>query len=105
MLKIPCHRSLKVTVEQAVSAAAPARLTHVIRYIAVASRRRHGAEDHDRLRRGPGAEEYPARGNGSWGVLKIAHPGGGFHLESDGGTPDRFLNDWWARQGSQSPWQ
>ena len=33
-----------------------------------------------------GPEEYAARGNGIWGVLKIAHPGGGFHLESDGGT-------------------
>ena len=52
-----------------------------------------------------GPEECAARGNGTWGVLKIAHPGGGFHLESNGGTPDGFLNDWWARQGSESPWQ
>jgi hypothetical protein len=28
-------------------------------------------------------EEYTDRGNGIWAVLKTAHPGGGFHLESD----------------------
>ena len=28
-------------------------------------------------------EEYADRGNGIWAVLKIAHPDGGFHLESD----------------------
>jgi hypothetical protein len=50
-------------------------------------------------------DEYAARGNGIWAVLKIAHPGGGFHLESDGGTPDADLNDWWTRQGGQCPWQ
>jgi hypothetical protein len=48
-----------------------------------------------------GPEEYAARGNGIWGVLKIAPTGGGFHLESDGGTPDGFLNDWWARHGGR----
>jgi hypothetical protein len=49
--------------------------------------------------------EYAARGNGIWAVLKIAHPPGGFRLESDGGSPDTDLNGWWARQASQSPGQ
>jgi hypothetical protein len=30
-------------------------------------------------------------GNGIWAVLKIAHPNGGFHLESDGGTTMKDL--------------
>lgn len=50
-------------------------------------------------------EEYAARGNGIWAVLKIAHAGGGFRLQSDGLTPLGFLNDWWTRQGGQCPWQ
>jgi hypothetical protein len=52
-----------------------------------------------------GDEQYAARGNGIWAVLKIAHPNGGFHLESDGGTTMKDLNDWWVRQGGQCPWQ
>jgi hypothetical protein len=50
-------------------------------------------------------EEYAARGNGIRAVLKIARPGGGFRLQSDGGTPSGFLNGWWTRQGGQCPWQ
>lgn len=28
--------------------------------------------------------------------MKITHPRGGSHLESDGRTTDADLNDWWA---------
>jgi arsenate reductase len=45
------------------------------------------------------------RGNGIWAVLKIAHPDGGFHLESDGGTMVKDLNDRWAQHGGQYPWR
>lgn len=50
-------------------------------------------------------EEYADRGNGIWAVLKIAHPDGGFRLESDGGTTAEHLNDRWAGHGRQCPWQ
>jgi hypothetical protein len=50
-------------------------------------------------------EEYADFGNGLWGVLKMARPAGGFHLESDGGTAVQYLNDRWAQHGGQSPWQ
>lgn len=51
------------------------------------------------------SEQYADRGNGIWAVLKIAHPDGGFHLESDGLTTPKFLNDRWAGHGIQCPWK
>ena len=50
-------------------------------------------------------EQYADRRNGIWAVLKIAHPKGGFRLESDGGTTVKFLNDRRAGHGSQCPWR
>ncbi len=50
-------------------------------------------------------EEYADRGNGIWGVLKMAHPNGGFHLESDGVTTVKKLNDRWTDLGGQCPWR
>jgi hypothetical protein len=50
-------------------------------------------------------EQYADRGNGIWGVLEIAHPNGGFHLESDGLTTPEFLNDRSAGHVSQCPWR
>ena len=50
-------------------------------------------------------EQYADRGNGISGVLKIGHPDGGFHLESDGLTTVKFLNDRWAGHGGQFPWR
>ncbi len=50
-------------------------------------------------------EEYADRGKGIWAVLKIAHPDGGFHLESDGGTAVPDVNDRWAEYGHRCPWQ
>jgi len=50
-------------------------------------------------------EEYAGFGNGIWGVLKMARPAGGFHLDSGGGTTVQYLNDWWAQHSGQLPWQ
>jgi hypothetical protein len=50
-------------------------------------------------------EEYADRGNGIWAVLKIAHPDGGFHLESDGVTTVPYLNDRYAELGRRCLWQ
>jgi hypothetical protein len=50
-------------------------------------------------------DQYADRGNGAWGVLKIGHPGGGFHPGSDGLTTVEFLNDRRARHGGQCPWR
>jgi hypothetical protein len=49
-------------------------------------------------------EKYADRGNGIWAVLKIAHPDGGFHLESDGVTAVPYLTDRWAEYSRQCPW-
>ena len=46
-------------------------------------------------------KEYADRVNGNWAVLKIAHPKGGFHLESDSGTTVTYVNERWAEHGSQ----
>jgi hypothetical protein len=53
----------------------------------------------------PGNELYADLGNGVWGVLKVALPGGGFHLEADGGTTAGYLNQRWAQHGGDAPWQ
>lgn len=50
-------------------------------------------------------EKYAGRGNGIWAALKIAHPDGGFRLESDGVTAVPCLNDRRAGHGRQCPWQ
>jgi hypothetical protein len=50
-------------------------------------------------------EKYTDRGDGIWAVLKIAHPDGGFHLESDGVTAVPYLNDRWAEHSRQCPWR
>ena len=86
---------------------ATARLAYVIRYIRfMALRRRHGAAgDQDCLDKDLSKEEYAGFGNGIWGVLKMARPAGGFHLESDGATTVQYLNDRWAQHGGQLPWQ
>jgi|GraSoi2013_100cm_1033763.scaffolds.fasta_scaffold293736_2 hypothetical protein len=50
-------------------------------------------------------QEYADRGNGIWAALKMAHPQGGFSLESDGLTTVQKLNDRWAALGRSCPWQ
>jgi hypothetical protein len=50
-------------------------------------------------------EEYADRGNAIWSVMKVGHPGGGFHLESDDVTPVEFLNARWKEHGDKMPWQ
>ena len=50
-------------------------------------------------------EAYADFGNGIWGVLKMARPEGGFHLEADGGTTVGSLNERWAQHGGELPWR
>lgn len=50
-------------------------------------------------------DRYADLGNGIWGVLKMARPEGGFHLEGDGGTAAGYLSERWARHGDELPWQ
>jgi hypothetical protein len=45
-------------------------------------------------------EEYAEFGNGIWGVLKMARPEGGLHLEAD-----RSANERWAQHGGEFLWQ
>jgi hypothetical protein len=61
--------------------------------------------DEDPTKKDMTKEEYADFGNGIWGVLKMARPAGGFHLESDGGTTVNYLNSRWAQHGGQLPWQ
>jgi hypothetical protein len=49
--------------------------------------------------------QYADLGNGVWGVLKLAYPDGGFHLQSDGQTPTYVLNDRWNQHSGQCPWR
>jgi hypothetical protein len=50
--------------------------------------------------------QYADLGNGIWGILKLARPEGGFHLEADGGgTTVGYLNERWARHGNEIPWR
>jgi len=50
-------------------------------------------------------DRYAGFGNGIWGVLKMARPDGGFHLEADGGTTTGYLSDRWAQHGDELPWR
>jgi len=59
----------------------------------------------DALAKDMSHDQYADTGNGIWGVLKIGYPAGGFHLESDGQTPPKALNDRWDQHGGQCPWQ
>jgi hypothetical protein len=53
----------------------------------------------------PGKDRYADLGNGIWGVLQAAFPGGGFHLEADNGATAGDLNQQWAQRGGQAPWR
>ena len=50
-------------------------------------------------------DRYADFRNGIWGVLKMALPEGGFHLEADGGTTVGYLNERWAQHGDELPWR
>jgi hypothetical protein len=50
-------------------------------------------------------DRYADFGNGIWGVLKMARPGGGFHLEADGGTTVGYLSERWVQHGGELPWR
>jgi len=50
-------------------------------------------------------EGYADFGNGMWGVLKMARPECGFHLEADRDATVDYLNERWARHGGEFPWQ
>jgi hypothetical protein len=35
----------------------------------------------------------------------MARPGGGFHLEADGGTTVGYLSERWVQHGGELPWR
>jgi hypothetical protein len=41
----------------------------------------------------------------SWSQAKMARPGGGFHLEGDGGATAGYLSKRWAHHGGQRRWR
>ena len=105
MAYYPVHRPRMTTAERRSLLAAAARLPHVIRYIAPhrggGMARRITIVSDENLT----YEEYAGRGNRIRAALKIAHPDGGFRLESDGVTTVPCLNDRRAGHGRQCPWQ
>jgi ABC-type tungstate transport system permease subunit len=102
----PVHQLRIMAADQAACFTVTARLAHVIRYIprpqggGMATRTITIVFDENLT-----DEQYADHGNGIWAVLKIAHPKGGFHLESDGGTTVKYLNDRRPGHGSQCPWR
>jgi NADPH:quinone reductase len=44
-------------------------------------------------------QEYADRGNAIWSVMKVEHPPGGFHSDSDGVIPVEFLSARWNEHG------
>jgi len=50
-------------------------------------------------------DRYADFGNGIWGVLKMARPEGGFHLQADRDTTVGYLNERLAQHGGELPWR